>query len=398
MLKALNASARRLLLLCILMFLLVGTTFTVFGAALPQIIRTFHWSYTLTGLVLSASAAGYVLGSFLCGLLVERIHPRTILVTGLLVGAVGLALFARSPSPWLNLLLCLAIGVFQGTVETVINYEIVHMESNGQSRIMNLAHAFFSVGAILGPLAMSAFISRGLASSLAVFAIAGGLSAALAAVFAVIPFPRISGATGSERGRLRLLRNPVLLLLTLFLMLYVGAELGVSNWVSEFLVTTLGSSAILGAFTISLYWIGLLAGRLAISFAYRGRRQELLVIALGVLSTASLVAAVLSRSPAGVAAGILLTGLGFSGMYPLVMAMVGRIFRSGVAVGTAAMGGGLGSFALPFLMAVISQGAGIRGGFWYYAGLSGVLVLLGGIIASQVRPSRKPRVAGAQHG
>jgi fucose permease len=387
MLRALGAANRRLLLLFVLVFIFVGATFTVIGAALPQIIRTFHWTYALTGLVLTATSAGYVLASFLSGFLVERFPPRRIMVIGLVVGCTGMALIARSPSPWLNLLCCLTIGLCQGTLETVMNFEIVQMETGGQSRLMNLLHSTFAVGAILGPLLVGSVISGGLGPSLNVFAAAAVLSVLLAVLVGLSAFPRAVPREKPERGRIRLLRNPLLLALTLFLVLYVGAELGVSTWVAEFFVTALGSSAAAGAFMVSLFWLGLLTGRLLISFLYHGRRQERIILGLTLLSTASLAGTLLVSSPAAVAVGIFITGLGLSGMYPLVMAMVGRIFKSGVAVGAAATGGGLGSLIFPFLIALVAQEIGMRGGFWFATGISGALILLAVVI---VRAGRSP--------
>jgi fucose permease len=386
MLKTLEVGDRRLLVLFLTAFMVFGAAFTVIGAALPEIIRTFQWSYTLTGVVLGASAVGYFVASFLCGFLVERFSPRRVLVVGLLVGCAGMALFARTPSPWLNLLLCLAIGLCQGAIEVVTNLGVVRMEKNGQSRLMNLVHAFFCIGAIAGPVAVGALVGGGLRSSISVFAVSGGMAALLALLFGLSRFPPSSAPAGAERGSTRrLLAQPLLLLFTLFLMLYVGAELGVSTWVSEYFVTVLGSTASTGAYSVSLFWAGLLAGRLFISFAYHGQRQERIVLALACIATAALLLTQSGRSVAVVAVGIFLTGLGLSGIYPLVMAMVGKAFKTGVAIGTAATGGGIGSFTFPFLMAVMAQRIGMRGGFWFYTGLTAALALLSFVIARRMR-------------
>ncbi|HUJ74378.1 MAG TPA: MFS transporter, partial [bacterium] len=182
---------------------------------------------------------------------------------------------------------------------------------------------------------------------------------------------------------------------TLFLMLYVGAELGVSTWSSEYMVTVLHGSPALGAFMVSLFWTGLLAGRLIISAAYHGQKQERIVLGLAALATCGLLVVLASGSQGGAAAGIFLAGLGFSGIYPLAMAIVGASFKSGMAIGTAATGGGIGSFSFPFLMAVMAERIGLRGGFWFYAALSACLAALALVIAvkrqehlhAQARPS-----------
>ena len=56
-------------------------------------------------------------------------------------------------------------------------------------------------------------------------------------------------------------------------------------------------------------------------------------------------------------------GLGYSGLYPIVMAIAGRTFRSSAAVGMVSTSAGIGSFSFPFLLAAVSQAAGLRWGF-----------------------------------
>ena len=101
-----------------------------------------------------------------------------------------------------------------------------------------------------------------------------------------------------------------------------------------------------------------------------GRRLNTLATEYGLLVM------LLVRSPAAVAVGVFLAGLGSSGVYPLLMAIVGRNFKSGVAVGAATTGGAMGAFVFPFLMAVLSQSVGVAGGFWFYLGLDLAMVAL----------------------
>ena len=100
------------------------------------------------------------------------------------------------------------------------------------------------------------------------------------------------------------------------------------------------------------------------------------MLALSVLSAVALVGVLLARSAVTVAVAVFIAGLGSSGFYPLVMSLVGRHFKSGVAVGTAATGGAAGSIAFPFAMALISQTIGIKRGFWFYLGMNVLLIIL----------------------
>ncbi|HEY9593138.1 MAG TPA: MFS transporter [Spirochaetia bacterium] len=376
---------RRLFWLLVGGYVIFGALFSIIGAALPQIIRTFRWSYTVTGIVLAASAVGYFVSSFISGLLVQRVSTKAVMTGGLLLGAVGMILFARTPSPWINLVLNFAIGLCQGAIEVVTNLEVVRMEKPGQSRLLNLIHAAFSVGAIAGPVAMGYLVAVSGNGTVAVFTVAGALSIVIAVFFAFARFPtRPADAPSREHGGIALLRQPLLLFFMVFLMLYVGAELGVSTWSSEYIVTTLGASESTGAFVVALFWGGILAGRLAVSWLYKGTRQEYLLLALLALASVSLAAAVFIQSGVVFAVGVLFTGLGLSAVYPLVMAMVGRYFKSGFAIGAAATGGGVGSFTFPLIGAVTAQAAGLRTGYLFYLAVCILLAVLSIIMVPAV--------------
>ncbi len=393
MFTTLDAATRRLYFVLLTGFVLFGIIFTIAGAALPHVIRTFGWSYTVSGLVLAASSAGYMLSCFVNGFLIQRIAPKVILVTGLVIGTACMAFFMRWPSPWLNLALNFGIGLCQGCMEVVTNLEVIHMERKGQSRLMNLIHACFCIGAAVGPAAVGYILKENVPLAV-VFMASAGLFALLAVLAAIVPFPRVLAQKEAEQGSgARLLRNPLLLLITVALLTYVGTEIGVSSWSSEYAVKVLDVAASTAAFAVTLYWLGLLAGRLTISFAYRGSRPELLMLGLSGLGAVSLVAMLLARTAPGLAVAVFAAGLGSSGFYPLGMSLLGRHFRSGVAVGTAATGGAAGAIAFPFLMAVVSQGVGIRSGFWFYFGMAVLLVAISISLVTMVRPRRTSNAA-----
>jgi MFS transporter, FHS family, glucose/mannose:H+ symporter len=391
--STLDAPTRRLYFLLLSGFILFGVIFTIAGAALPHIIRTFGWSYAVTGLVLAASSAGYFLSCFVGGFLVQRFAPKTILLVGLAIGTACIAFFMRWQSPWLNLALNFGIGLCQGSMEIVTNLEVIHMERKGQSRLMNLIHACFCIGAAAGPAAVGYILKENVPLT-AVFMVSAGLFTLLGLLMLLVRFPRVRPEKEGERGSgLRLLRNPLLLLITVALLTYVGTEIGVSSWSSEYAVKVLNVAASTAAFAVTLFWLGLLGGRLTISLAYKGSRQDLLMLGLSVLGAVSLVAMLLTRSVPGLAVAIFAAGLGSSGFYPLGMSLLGRHFKSGVAVGTAATGGAAGAIAFPFVMALVSQDVGIQKGFWFYFGMALLLVALSIALVAMVRRLRASNVA-----
>jgi fucose permease len=189
---------------------------------------------------------------------------------------------------------------------------------------------------------------------------------------------RVSG--GDDGGRTpvgRLVRRPLLILAAMILFVYVGAELGVSDWLGVFYVRELGAPKHVGTLMVSVFWFGLLIGRLGISAFYHGSRQPAVLVALAATCTLGLIAALVAPGPWPAGIGFFVTGLGYSAIYPLTMTVVGRHFAGhGAALGFAATGGGVGSFVMKFALGATNERLGVRGGFGLLAGLNVLLLLL----------------------
>ena len=187
----------RLLYLALLIdFVLFGMSFTIIGAILPSLIEDLGWKYTVVGVVISAIAIGYFCSTFFSGMLNRRYGPKAVIVIGLIVHTIGLLFFAWKPFIILNIMFNFFIGIGIGSTEVVVNYCVVRMEQNGQSRLLNLMHAAFSIGAIVGP-----FIAGRLAMLLLdwriiyrAFAI---LSFLVVTTMAFCPFDRVGGENNS---------------------------------------------------------------------------------------------------------------------------------------------------------------------------------------------------------
>ena len=361
---------RALFLALLVNFAIFGVTVTIFGATVPKIIRVFRWSYLVTGAILSGSALGYFLSSFVSGFLVHRSGPRAVLLFGLFLQAIGLAAFGVARNPFANLAAVLSLGFGQGATEVVTNVCVARMERPGQSRLMSLMHAAFPVGAIAGPAAVAALISSGYSWKYIYRAMAG-VTIVMAIVLSHFNYEDLR--TEEEKRResynaIGLMHNPLLVFLSLTIFLYVGSEIGVSSWVAEYFVKFFGVGASSGAFMVSIFWTGMLVGRLSVSYAYRGYRQGELLVGLCTLAAVALTLSLFLSERNLVIVGIVATGLGYSAIYPLIMAITGAEFKRGqsIAIGIVSTSGGIGSFSFPFIMAAIANKYGIHSGFRFY--------------------------------
>lgn len=371
-------------------FVLFGISLTIFGAVIPEAIRQYSWSYTSTGIILAASAVGYFLSSFVSGHIIRSFGAKRLIVIALCIEAVSLFFFAQTPSVALNVALNFAIGIGHGGTEVTSNYAAIQMERDGTSRLMSFMHAAFCVGAFLGPLGVAGLLQSRLGWEL-IFQVMGGSLIIMGLILTFLKFPEhcvrvgrseptADSHTGSSTSNKRVIQGHggrfLLAGLILTIFLYVGIELGMSNWSAEFFVDHLGTSSRIGAAMVALLWAGLLIGRVSISFFYKGKKQEILLVFLSILSGISLLLLLLSTNIVLSIISVFSMGLGLSGAYPLTMTLVGKNTKSTVAIGYVTTGGGLGSFSFPFILAYIADRTSLHNAFFFFLAVNAAMVLI----------------------
>jgi fucose permease len=389
-------------------FALFGTSMTIVGAALPKILADFKWRDSDAGAVIAASAAAYFLGSIVSGWVMKKLGAKSTMVIGLASCVLGLAFFATTPSFAANFLLNLLIGAGQGLIEPTVNWSAVRMDKDGSGRGMNLLHGAFAVGAVVGPLVIGLLIAAGFPWTL-LFRIIAILFALLAVALAFMPFSRLGQADAASvsaagvpgdraAGKARPTRGPAFYLGFACLLLYVGAEIGISNWIAVYFVRVFTADPAFASLAVSLFWGGILAGRFGVPALYRRGRLESVLVAFSLLlvvATAALCVLgflILPGSPLWAPAALtFLAGLGCSIIYPNVISLVGIACKDSQAeaISFSVAGGGVGLFAFPFLMSWISQGFGIRMGFASYALIASLCAVSCVVLARVFSRSRK---------
>ena len=371
---------RALFLTLFATFVIFGTSMTVIGATLPKILTSFGWSYVVAGVVLAANSIAYFSFTLVAGHLVKRWGPRRTIAAGMGVVALGLAFFAGTPDPVINTGLGVLMGIGQGCIELTVNWSTLQLDTRRSGRPMNLMHGAFAVGAILGPLALGALLALGF-DWIAIYRGMSGIFGLLGLWYLRVPMrldaaPLPGGAEARTSPPARLSAHPAYWLSFLALFLYVGVEIGLSNWIAQYFVVVFAYPVADSALLVSLFWAGLLAGRFGVPMFYRGNRQDLTLLGTSALATLSIIGlCLLGLVPPGpvvlaLALGLVaLSGLGCSIYYPEVITLLGQVFprAQSQAIAFAATGGGVGAFVFPFLMSALAQGWGLSLGFATYA-------------------------------
>jgi len=356
-------------------FVLVGLNAGASGVLLLAQMGDYGVDRPAIGITFFTGAIGFVLAGLSNGALIGRLGIRMALaVGGGTYVLAGLYLATRPPFAAF-VAVPLVTGYATGVLESVLNVYLAALSD--ATTLLNRLHAFFGVGALLGPLLAAWIVS--VASwrtvSLVLAAACVPLVAGFLAAYpgrpaagtaetpeTVAPSGTAPGSSGSLLGAA--LRDPGVLLGAAMLAVYVGTELGVGSWGFGYLVQARGMPRSLAGYAISGYWLGLTAGRFLISPAAGriGATEVSMMYAClaGVIGTAALA----WLSPAAVLASAALVLLGFflGPVFPTTMAIAPRLTSArltATAIGVMNAGSMVGGAALPWLAGAIGQSRGI---------------------------------------
>jgi fucose permease len=380
-------------------FLTVGLNSGGFGVILPAFSQTYNLSKGDTGYLFLALTVGFLLPAVTGSWVTARIGLRNFMTTGLLLFIAGSLSLWLVPPFAVALLARLVLGLSGAVLETAGNFYVAHQPRN--TALLNYLHAFFGVGALVGPLVATWVLENGWGwqTLFMVWMVLGLLlSVAYRLAFSDYTenFPLASESTPTKRSRpmADALKHPLVWLATFFLFLYVGVETTVGNWSYTYLTEGHGLANSLAGGMVSLYWFGLTAGRFVLGWALErpgmeGRSRGLF---LGCI-VASVGGAVLvwladgQALPAGF--GLFLIGFAFGPLYPTTLAILARVVEPGIlssAIGIITGLSILGVATFPWLAGGLLEGFGMGVLFPYVIGLGVGLFAVG---VALLRPTRR---------
>ncbi|GLW23920.1 MFS transporter [Microbispora triticiradicis] len=379
-------------------FVLVGLSAGVGGVLLPAQIDDYGLDKATVGTQFFTFSAGFMLAGSTAGWLIHRFGVRTSLVVGGGVFALaGLYTAVRPPFAAFVAVQILA-GYGTGILESVLNAYLT--ERPGATTLLNRLHAFFGVGALLGPLLATWILS--FLPWTAVWLVLALVSLPLLAGFWLtlpareIPLPAADGEPAERPGLLTAVsRQPAVLLGAVFLAVYVGLEISVGNWGFSFLVEEHGQGDLIAGYTVSGYWLGLALGRFLISPAATRLGMTatgMTYVCLAGITVSALLAWI---APGAAVASVSFVLLGFwlGPVFPTTMAVAPRLTvprlvptAIGLLNGVSVVGGAV----FPWLAGAIAQGVGVWTLPPFAVVLALALLLVWWLVAGRMTPAPRP--------
>jgi MFS family permease len=362
-------------------FACLGAWWGTWGALLPAIQQSAAVDDGELGTALLFVGLGALVSMRLTGTLIDRWGNVVLPVTLAYFATAGmLPGVAHGVGPLAGVLF--VVGAGSGALDVAINTASVRYESITGQRVMNLAHAMFSVGVI----AFAGMTGPLRAIGLGPLAILGLLACVLWTAALWLYSGRHTAATAVEPSPDQEAQRPWrwwwpprrLALLGVLTGLAFLVESSWQNWSAVHLERDLSASAGVGALGPALFGASAAAGRFAGHWLNRRLRDQSLVRAGAVLAAGGTVLAALAPSIPLALTGIAGAGLGTAVCAPTLFGLAGRYVgnaRRGAAVGTVTTLAYFGFVIAPAFVGLLAQATSLRVALASTAAAAGLLAL-----------------------
>jgi MFS transporter, FHS family, glucose/mannose:H+ symporter len=297
------------------------------GGLLPLWGFHIHPDFGTAGNFFLVLGLGVVGGGALAQRLARDVSLERLLATGYFAAALALLLLTVAAPPaqtWYQSLALFVGGMAAGIMNTAVLEAVTPCYESNPAAITLTGGIFFGAGSVLAALLLAqSFGDSGATRLLAVTAVVpaiAGICAGLVRI-EVREVPGVSLTQSMED-----LRSPLAILFALLLFFQFANEWSIAGWLPVLLIDRLGLSPATAVTLLALYWSALMAGRIIATKLLRVVRHGKLLGVSAFCALFGCTALLAAGSRFGVVVGLLLTGAGFSAIYPLVAERIASRF------------------------------------------------------------------------
>jgi FHS family glucose/mannose:H+ symporter-like MFS transporter len=252
-------------------------------------------------------------------------------------------------------------GYFIGLVWINANSNMVESKIENKDSVVNFGHGFFAFGALIAPFVSTGLISRNISWNILYFiVIILVIINVLTYIFILKKNSYYKTPEQVKKPFKDLFRNKYKNIFFLFsvimIMLAAGSETLVGSWAPTFFRVQKMFSLTSAGFILTIFYIGLLTGRLGIGFLSYRLKARYIMIGSSIISIAALICAIFIDNQIISFIAIGFVGLGFSGLTPLILSTTSTIYDSnrGIVASLVLFFGLSGSALTPYLIKMLS--------------------------------------------
>lgn len=332
------------------------------GVIVSLLQEYYGFAYGMTGTLLSLMNIGNLVAGFASAVLPSKLGTRATVLILSSGNALGYLFMTSGNFMWLLMLAFLFLGLAKGSASNSCTV-LVGNHAKKRTRGMNVMHASYACGALLGPILITAAL---LAGDFAPMYALAGAGVMLWLVFAAVKFPGRSAQTADgekEQTDWSFLKEKKFWLLTGLIFCQNAAETSVTGWMVTYYKGNGILSGTLANYTLTIMWGATLIARLLIAFVFpiKDRFKALAVMGEGCV----VLYAALIFSNTGWLAILMLFAFSFSmaGVNPTGVAGAGNMLNV-ASMGIMLPSAGLGAILMPWIIGLVAERVSLRAGMF----------------------------------
>ena len=314
-----------LLIVIYIVFISLGLPDSLLGVSWPVVHLEFgvHESFaSIYSIIIGVCTSGV---SFVAGKLIRRLGTGKVTLYSILLTVFGLIGISFSPNLVIMMLFAIILGYGAGAIDTgVNNYVSLHYEA----RHMNWLHCFWGVGVTASPIIMSMFLGGDNGNWRNGYRVVALIELAIAAIVLVTlnKWKSESDTTENaeeskqvpEKSFAQLVKMKGVKTSILSLGLFCSGEFVIGTWGATYAVNVFGLAPDVAAKWVSLYFGGVMLGRMVSGFVSM-KASDTWLIKVGMsLAAVGMVVLLLPIGPVSLI-GFLLIGFGYGPVFPSVV-------------------------------------------------------------------------------
>ncbi len=313
-----------LLVLIYVAFVSLGLPDALLGAGWPVMQPELAVPGSFAGILHALIAGGTILSSVLSSRVLGRFGTGR--VTAVSVSSTALALFgfALAPSFWWLLAAAIPLGLGAGAVDAGLN---AYVASHYESRHMSWLHSFWGVGALTGPMVLSALLTRGLPWRHGYLAVALFQVLLVAVLLLAVPLWDKASACGLPGPPGETPRRPLLFPLKIkgvklalaSFFFYCGIEATMGLWGGSYLFASKGLAPAAAATWVSLFYASITVGRFITGFVTAWLPNHTLIRWGGLVVLGGVILMLLPLPLPFALTGFLVVGFGCAPIFPCML-------------------------------------------------------------------------------
>jgi fucose permease len=313
-----------LLIIIYMAFISLGLPDSLLGSAWPVMQTNLSVSLSSAGLIFMIVSGGTIISSLFSGRLIKKFGTGKVTFVSVTMTAVALFGFSVSPKFIWLCIMAIPLGLGGGSVDAALNnFVALHYKA----KHMSWLHCFWGIGATLGPVIMSLFISKNNEWRKGYFTISMIQFCLVFVLFVSLSLWKVIGKEHDETdekeekntGNTSALRIPGVKLALVSFVFYCATESTAGLWGSSYLVDYKGLTAGEAARCISLFYAGITVGRLLSGFLTMKLNNRILIRLGQVICIIGAICLLLPLPVYFSIMGLILVGLGCAPIYPCML-------------------------------------------------------------------------------